>query len=70
MKIKRKTIYGGMMVDKYFFILEDDTQVQVPFSDWEKYNKGDNYISEEIKSRLDELAKIAQKNGLYRLTKE
>jgi hypothetical protein len=65
MKIKSKTIYGGMMVDKYFFILEDDTQVQVPFCDWEKSNKGDNYISKETKSRLDELAKIAQKNGLY-----
>ena len=70
MKIKQKTIYGGYLVDKYFFILEDDTQIQVPFSDWEKYNKGDNYISEETKSRLDELARIAQKNGLYRLTKE
>jgi hypothetical protein len=70
MTIKQKTIYGGLFVDKYFFILEDDTQIQVPFSDWEKYNKGDNYISEEIKSRLDELTKIAQKNGLYRLTKE
>ena len=70
MKIKEKTIYGGYLVDKYFFILEDDTQVQVPFSDWEKYNKEDNYISEETKSRLDELAEISQKNGLYRLTKE
>jgi hypothetical protein len=54
-----------VFVDKYFFILEDDTQVQVPFCDWEKYNKGDNYISKETKSRLDELAKISQKNGLY-----
>lgn len=70
MKIKSKTFYAGLFVDKYFFILEDDTQVQVPFCDWEKYNKGDNYISKETKSRLDELAKISQKNGLYRLTKE
>jgi hypothetical protein len=70
MKIKQKTIYNGYLVDKYFFILEDDTQVQVPFCDWEKYNNGDNYISEETKSCLDELAKISQKNGLYRLTKE
>jgi hypothetical protein len=70
MKIKSKTFYAGLFVDKYFFILEDDTQVQVPFSEWEKYNKGDNYISKETKSRLDELARIAQKNGLYRLTKE
>jgi hypothetical protein len=65
MKIKQKTIYGGYLVDKYFFTLEDDTQIQVPFSDWEKYNKGDNYISEEVKSRLNELAKISQKNGFY-----
>jgi hypothetical protein len=54
-----------LFVDKYFFILEDDTQVQVPFSEWESYKAGDNYISKETKSRLDELAKIAQKNGLY-----
>jgi hypothetical protein len=65
MKIKQKTIYAGLFIDKYFFILEDDTQVQVPFCDWGKYNKGDNYISKETKSYLDELAKIAQKNGLY-----
>jgi hypothetical protein len=70
MTIKQKTIYGGYLVDKYFFILEDDTQVQVPFSEWESYSKGDNYISKETKSRLDELAKISQKNGFYRLTKE
>jgi len=65
MKIKQKTIYGGYLVDKYYLILEDDTQVQVPFCDWKKYNKGDNYISKETKSCLDELAEIAQKNGLY-----
>jgi hypothetical protein len=70
MKIKSKTFYAGLFVDKYFFILEDDTQVQVPFSEWESYKAGDNYISKETKSRLDELARIAQKNGLYRLTKE
>ncbi len=70
MKIKSKTFYAGLFVDKYFFILEDDTQVQVPFCDWERYNRGDNYISKETKSRLDELAKISQKNRLYRLTKE
>jgi hypothetical protein len=43
MKIKQKTIYGGYLVDKYFFILENGTQVQVPFRDWEKYKIGDIY---------------------------
>jgi hypothetical protein len=65
MKIKKKEIYGGLFVDKYYLILEDDTQVQVPFCDWEKYNKGDNYISKKTESCMDELAKIAQKHGLY-----
>jgi len=41
MKIKKKTVYAGYLVDKYFLILEDGTEVQVPFCDWEKYNVGD-----------------------------
>lgn len=65
MKIKKKTIYGGLFVDKYYLILEDGTQVQVPFKEWESYNKGDNYISKQTVSCMDELAKIAQKHGLY-----
>lgn len=43
MKIKKKTVYGGMLADKYFLILEDDTQIQVPFKEWESYNVGDIY---------------------------
>jgi hypothetical protein len=43
MKIKKKTVYGGMLVNKYFLILEDDTQIQVPFKEWESYNIGDVY---------------------------
>ena len=43
MKIKSKTFYAGLFVDKYFFILENGTQVQVPFRDWEKYKIGDIY---------------------------
>jgi hypothetical protein len=43
MKIKQKTIYGGYLVNKYFLILENGTQVQVPFRDWEKYKIGDIY---------------------------
>ena len=65
MKIKNKTFYGGYLVDKYFLILEDGTQVQVPFTEWESYKRGDNYISKQSVSCMDELAKIAQKHGLY-----
>lgn len=65
MKIKNKTFYGGYLVDKYFLILEDGTQVQVPFKEWESYKRGDNYISKQSVSCMDELAKIAQKHGLY-----
>jgi hypothetical protein len=43
MKIKEKTIYGGYLVDKYFLILEDGTQIQVPFCDWERYKVGEVY---------------------------
>ena len=65
MKIKSKTFYAGLFVNKYYLILEDDTQTQVPFKEWESYNKGDNYISKQTVSCMDELAEIAQKNGLY-----
>jgi hypothetical protein len=67
MKIKQKTIYGGYLTDKYFLILEDDTQVQVAFCDWERYKAGDLYNEGMLKqkSALDELAKIAQKHNLY-----
>ena len=54
-----------MMADGYYLLLEDDTQVQVPFSEWESYEMGDNYVSKQTESSLDELAEIAQKNGLY-----
>ena len=65
MKIKSKTFYAGLFVDKYYLILEDGTQAQVPFKEWESYNKGDNYISKQTVSCMDELARIAQKHGLY-----
>jgi len=38
-----KTVYGGMLVEKYFLILEDGTDIQVPYSEWELYQKGDEY---------------------------
>ncbi len=53
------------MTDLYFLLLEDDTQVQVSFSEWESYEMEDNYVNKQTESSLDELAKIAQKNGLY-----
>ena len=64
-KIKGKIVYGDMMADGYYLLLEDDTQVQIPFSEWESYEMGDNYVSKQIESSLDELAEFAQKNGLY-----
>ena len=54
-----------MMADGYYLLLEDDTQVQVQFSEWESYEMEDNYVSKQTESSLDELAEIAQKNGLY-----
>jgi hypothetical protein len=38
-----KTVYGGMLVEKYFLILEDGTNIQLPYREWELYNKGDEY---------------------------
>jgi hypothetical protein len=38
-----KTVYGGMLVEKYFLILDDGTDIQVPYREWELYNKGDEY---------------------------
>ena len=64
-KIKGKIVYGDMMADGYYLLLEDYTQVQVPFSEWESYEMEDNYVSKQTESSLDELAEIAQKNGLY-----
>ena len=64
-KIKGKIVYGDMMADGYYLLLEDDTQLQVPFSEWESYEMEDNYVSKQTESSLDELAEIAQKNELY-----
>lgn len=53
------------MTDLYFLLLEDDTQVQVSFSEWESYEIEDNYVSKQTQSSLEELTEIAQKHGLY-----
>lgn len=41
--IINKTIYGGMLVDKYFFIFDDGTDVQVPYKEWSFYKIGEEY---------------------------
>jgi hypothetical protein len=64
-KIKGKIIYNEKMTDLYFLLLEDDTQVQVSFSEWESYEIEDNYVSKQTQSSLEELTEIAQKHGLY-----
>jgi hypothetical protein len=38
-----KIVYGGMLVEKYILILDDGTDIQVPYREWELYNKGDEY---------------------------
>lgn len=43
-----------MMTDLYYLLLEDNTQVQVPFSEWESYEMEDNYVSKQTKSFLNE----------------
>ena len=54
MKIINKTIYAGMLVDKYFLILDDGTEIQVRFSEWEKYQKGDEYPQPTESETMDE----------------
>jgi hypothetical protein len=46
--IKGKIVYGEMMADGYFLLLEDDTQVQVPFSEWESYEMGDVFENTDL----------------------
>ncbi len=41
--VVEKIVHGGMLVEKYFLILDDGTDLQVPYREWELYNKGDEY---------------------------
>jgi hypothetical protein len=41
-----KTVYGGTLVDKYFFIFDDGSDEQVPSSVWDWYEVGDEYPRE------------------------
>ena len=43
-----KTVYGGTFVDKYFFIFDDGTDMQVPFYEWDQLKAGDTYYIERI----------------------
>jgi hypothetical protein len=38
-----KTVYGGMLVEKYFLVLDNGIDLQVSYREWELYQKGDEY---------------------------
>ena len=46
--IKDKSVYGGMMVDKYFLHFNDGTDMQVPFYEWDQLKAGDTYYIEDV----------------------
>jgi hypothetical protein len=35
-----KEVHGGMLVEKYFLILEDGTDIQLPYQEWRLYAVG------------------------------
>jgi hypothetical protein len=43
MKIKKKKFMAAILLISIILILEDGTQIQVPFCDWERYKVGDIY---------------------------
>jgi hypothetical protein len=50
--IINKPIYGGMLVDKYFFTFDDGTDVQVPYKEWSFYKIGEEYPREKTPDSL------------------
>ena len=48
-----KTVYGGTLVDKYFFIFDDGTDMQVSPGEWDQYKVGDEYYIEEVPESFD-----------------
>jgi hypothetical protein len=47
-----KEVHGGMLVEKYFLILEDGTEIQLPYPEWRLYTVGSMFprqISESAK---------------------
>jgi len=55
-----KTVYGGTLVDKYFFIFDDGSDEQVPSSVWDWYEVGDEYPREIPKSFDDAMEDIRE----------
>jgi len=43
-----KTVYGGVMADKYFLHFDDRTDMQVPFCEWDQFEVGDEYIVSDV----------------------
>lgn len=43
-----KTTYGGTLVDKYFFIFDDGTDMQVPLKVWDEYEIGTIFYIKDI----------------------
>lgn len=54
-----KTVYGGTLVDKYFFIFDDGSDMQVPSRVWDEYEVGGTFYFEEIpdefKNAIDDI---------------
>lgn len=63
MKIINKHIYGGMLVDKYYFILEDKRVVQVNSQEYDKYNVGDDYKLKKDLTPRKNCANIQDEHG-------
>ena len=48
-----KTVYGGTLVDKYFFIFNDGTDMQVPLKVWDEYEIGTIFYVEDIPDEFE-----------------
>jgi hypothetical protein len=54
-----KTVYGGTLTDKYFFIFDDGTDMQVPLKVWDEYEIGTIFyikdIPDEFENAMDDI---------------
>ncbi len=57
-----KTVYGGTLVDKYFFVFNDGTDMQVPLQVWDEYEVGDEY--DDIPVDINDLLPEDFKNAM------
>jgi uncharacterized protein with HEPN domain len=48
-----KTVYGGTLTDKYFFIFDDGTDMQVPLKVWDEYEIGTIFYVEDIPDEFE-----------------